>query len=74
MKKFLAHPIGDKRMQRYVARFLKVGVVEDGQRPASKKGVPQGASISPILANIYLHCALDSWFERCFKLSCLGQT
>jgi group II intron reverse transcriptase/maturase len=73
MKKFLAHRIGDKRMQRYVARFLKVGVVEDGQRRVSKKGVPQGASISPILANIYLHYTLDIWFERRFKPSCLGQ-
>ena len=74
MKKFLAHRIGDKRMQRYVARFLKVAVVEDGQRRTNKKGVPQGASISPMLANIYLHYALDLWYERRFKPSCLGQT
>ncbi len=74
MIKFLSHRVGDKRMQRYVARFLKAGVVEEGKRLVSDEGVPQGGSISPILANIYLHYALDLWYERRFKPSCLGQT
>ena len=74
MVKFLSHRIGDKRMQCYVARFLKAGIMEEGKRLVSDEGVPQGGSISPMLANIYLHYALDLWFERSFKSSCLGQS
>ena len=74
MIKFLSHRIGDKRMQRYVARFLKAGVMDEGKRLVSDEGVPQGGSISPILANVYLHYVLDLWYERRFKLSCLGAT
>ena len=74
MLKFLSHRIGDKRMQRYVARFLKAGIMEEAKRIVSDKGVPQGGSISPILSNIYLHYALDLWYEKRFKPSCLGQT
>jgi group II intron reverse transcriptase/maturase len=74
MIKFLSHRVGDKRMQRYVARFLKAGVMEEGKRSVSDEGVPQGGSISPILANIYLHYVLDLWYEWRFKPSCLGQT
>jgi RNA-directed DNA polymerase len=74
MIKFLSHRIGDKRLQRVIARFLKAGVVEDGKRLAPSKGVPQGGSISPMLANIYLNYALDLWYERRFKPSCLRST
>ena len=72
--KFLSHRIGDKRVQRYVVRFLKAGVMEEGKRLASDEGVPQGGSISPMLANVYLHYALDLCFERRIKPSCLGET
>ncbi len=72
LMKFLAHRIGDKRVQRYVVRFLKAGVMDEGKRLVSDEGVPQGGSISPMLANIYLHYALDLWFERRFRPSCLG--
>ncbi len=74
MIKFLSHRVGDKRMQRYVARFLKAGIMEEGKRMVSDEGVPQGGSISPILSNIYLHYALDLWYEKRFKPSCSGQT
>ena len=53
--RFLAHRVADQRVLRMVKRFLKAGVCEDGQFYVSDEGVPQGGSISPILANVYLH-------------------
>jgi len=72
LMKFLAHRIEDKRIQRMVKRFLKAGVSEDGSVTISDEGTPQGGVISPILANIYLHYALDLWFEKVFRKSCTG--
>jgi len=72
LMKFLAHRIGDKRIQRMVKRFLKAGVWEDGSVTVSDDGTPQGGVISPILANIYLHYALDLWFEKIYRKSCIG--
>jgi len=70
--KFLAHRICDKRIQRMVKRILKAGVEEDGSVTISDDGTPQGGVISPLLANIYLHYALDLWFERIYRKSCTG--
>jgi len=72
LMKFLAHRIEDKRIQRMVKRFLKAGVVEDGSVTVSDEGTPQGGVISPLLANIYLHYALDLWFEKVYRKSCTG--
>ena len=72
LRKFIAHRVGDKRVQRMIVRFLKAGVMEEGWRYVSDEGVPQGGSISPILANVYLHYVLDLWFERRFRQSCKG--
>ena len=69
---FLGHRIGDKLVLRMVKRFLKAGIMEDGELLASDEGAPQGGSISPILSNIYLHYALDIWFEKVFRKSCTG--
>lgn len=69
---FLEHRVGDKRIYRMVKRFLKSGVFEEGKLYVSEEGVPQGGSISPILSNIYLHYALDLWFERGFRKVCAG--
>ena len=74
MMKFLAHRIADKRVQRYVTRFLKAGIMEEGKERDSDKGTPQGGIVSPILANIYLHYSLDLWFTRIFQKSCNGQS
>lgn len=71
---FLSHRIGDTRVLRYIKRFLRAGIQEDGRYRASDLGVPQGGSISPLLANIYLHYTLDLWFEKRFKRSCRGYT
>jgi RNA-directed DNA polymerase len=72
LMKFLAHRIEDKRVQRMVKRFLKAGVAEDGCVTVSDEGTPQGGVISPLLANIYLHYALDLWFEKVYRKSCTG--
>lgn len=63
LMKFLQHEIEDKNFLRYVKRFLKAGIMEDYKYYESDKGTPQGGLISPILANVYLHYALDNWFN-----------
>ena len=60
--KFLEHDIQDKNFIRYIVRFLKSGIIEDLKYYESDKGTPQGGIISPILANVYLHYVLDTWF------------
>jgi group II intron reverse transcriptase/maturase len=65
--------IGDRRILRLVRRFLKGGVMEDGWTRASEEGTPQGGILSPLLSNVYLHYALDLWFERRFRKSCRGE-
>ncbi|MBC7609324.1 MAG: group II intron reverse transcriptase/maturase [Polaromonas sp.] len=64
MLKFLEHRIADQRMLRLIRKWLKAGVIEDGRREGASKGTPQGAVISPLLANIYLHCTLDLWTQQ----------
>jgi group II intron reverse transcriptase/maturase len=74
MIKFLEHRIADKRVLRYVKRFLIAGVMEDDKVISSDQGTPQGGIVSPILANIYLHYSLDLWFTRVFQRSCYGRS
>jgi group II intron reverse transcriptase/maturase len=61
MMRFLEHRIADRRILRLVSKWLKAGVIEEGRRIASERGTPQGAVISPLLANIYLHYVFDTW-------------
>lgn len=61
MVEFVAHRIADRRVQRHIKKWLHAGVLEDGAVRTVDEGVPQGGSISPLLANIYLHYALDQW-------------
>ena len=62
--RFVEHRIGDQRIIRLIRKWLKAGVLEDGIVSVSEQGTAQGAVISPLLANIYLHYALDLWAER----------
>ena len=64
MLRFLEHRIADGRVIRLIRKWLTAGIIEDGHRVASMRGTPQGAVISPLLANIYLHYALDLWAHQ----------
>jgi len=64
MMQFLEHRIADRRLLRLVRKWLVAGVIEDGRRIASERGCPQGAVISPVLANIYLHYVYDLWVRQ----------
>jgi RNA-directed DNA polymerase len=61
---FLEHRIADRRVLRLIQKWLAAGIIEDGSWAASEEGVPQGAGISPLLANVYLHYVFDLWAHR----------
>ena len=62
--KFLEHRLADRRVVRLIQKWLNAGVLEDGERTCSEVGTVQGGSISPLLANIYLHYVFDLWVQR----------
>jgi RNA-directed DNA polymerase len=73
MMRMLAERIDDQPFLHLIRKCLKAGILEtDGQVLHPVTGKPQGGVVSPILANLYLHYALDLWFERRFKPSCQG--
>jgi RNA-directed DNA polymerase len=61
--KFIEHRVADRRILRLIQKWLKAGVSEDGRRSETKVGTPQGAVVSPLLANVYLHYVFDLWVE-----------
>jgi group II intron reverse transcriptase/maturase len=63
MARFVEHRIGDGRLLRLVQKWLAAGVMEKGEWRATREGTPQGATISPLLANVYLHYVLDVWVQ-----------
>ncbi len=63
LRRFLGHRIADKRILRLIDKWLAAGVVEDGQWSQAMDGAPQGASASPLLANVYLHHVFDLWAD-----------
>jgi RNA-directed DNA polymerase len=62
--KFIEHRVADARVVRLIKKWLHAGVLEDGQVKRSELGTVQGGSISPLLANIYLHYAFDLWVHQ----------
>ena len=64
LTRFVEHRIGDRRIIRLIQKWLKAGVLEDGIVTVGDRGTGQGTVISPLLANIYLHYALDLWAVR----------
>src|SRR6201999_2278790 len=62
--KFVEHRVGDRRVMRLIRKWLKAGVAEDGVVKPGEVGTPQGAVISPLLANIYLHYVFDLWAQQ----------
>ena len=61
--KFVAHRVAGSRVLRLIQKWLKAGVSEAGEWSETKVGTPQGAVISPLLANVYLQCVFDLWVE-----------
>ena len=70
--KFIEHRIGDPRILALVQQWLRAGVCENGRWTGATAGTPQGAVISPLLANIYLHYALDLWVKWWRKRDGIG--
>jgi group II intron reverse transcriptase/maturase len=71
--KFIEHRIADKRVLRHIKKWLNAGVLEDGKIWQAEYGTPQGGNISPLLANIYLHYALDNWADIWSKRTAAGE-
>jgi RNA-directed DNA polymerase len=62
--RFVEHRIGDRRIIRLIQKWLKAGVLEEGQLIETAEGTPQGSVASPLLANVYLHYVYDLWAEQ----------
>ena len=71
--KFVEHRIADRRVVRLIQKWLKAGVLEEGRRTPGEKGTVQGGSISPQLANLYLHYVFDLWVQRWRKTQARGE-
>ena len=63
MERFLEHRIADQRILRLIRKWLSAGVIEEGKWSQTVEGAPQGASASPLLANVYLHYVFDLWAQ-----------
>ncbi len=72
LMKFVEHRIADTRVIRHIKKWLNAGVMEDEELRRAELGTPQGGSISPLLANIYLHYALDLWVDHWRKRHARG--
>ncbi|MFD3261617.1 reverse transcriptase domain-containing protein [Paenibacillus lentus] len=74
MMKCLEVRIKDRKLLRLIQRMLKAGIMEEESIRQTEQGTPQGGTISPVLANVYLHYVLDLWFEKRLKKQYKGQT
>jgi RNA-directed DNA polymerase len=71
--RFIEHRVGDPRIISLIRRWLKAGVLDEGELMPNEEGTPQGGSISVLLSNLYLHHVLDLWFERVVKPRLCGE-
>ena len=71
--RFIEHRVGDPRIISLIKRWLKAGVMEEGEFAESEVGSPQGGPISVLLSNLYLHYVLDLWFEKAIKPRLKGE-
>ena len=70
--RFLEHRVADRRVVRLIQKWLRAGVLEEGKRTQSETGTIQGGSVSPLLANIFLHYVFDLWVQRWRKRQAHG--
>jgi RNA-directed DNA polymerase len=73
MVKFIEHRIADRRVVRHIQKWLNAGVLEEGRRTYPEAGSPQGGSISPLLANVYLHYVFDLWADHWRRTQAHGE-
>jgi group II intron reverse transcriptase/maturase len=71
--RFVEHRIADRRILRLIQKWLSAGVMEEGQWTESEEGTPQGATVSPLLANLYLHYVFDQWVQQWRKRRARGE-
>ena len=71
--RFVELRVGDPRLISLIRRWLKAGVLEDGELQPNDEGTPQGGSISVMLSNVYLHYVLDLWFDRVVRPRLRGE-
>ena len=71
--RFVEHRVGDPRVISLIRRWLKAGILEEGEICANEQGTPQGGSVSVLLSNLYLHYVLDIWFEQVVKPRLRGE-
>ena len=64
LERFLEHRIADKRVLRLIQKWLRAGVIEEGEWSKTEEGTAQGASVSPMLSNVYLHYVFDLWADQ----------
>ena len=64
LERFLEHRIADGRVLRLIQKWLRAGVIEEGEWSETEEGTAQGASVSPLLANVYLHYVFDRWADQ----------
>ena len=72
LMKFIGHRIADPHVARHIQKWLNAGVMEEGKRVEQEQGTPQGGSISPLLANVYLHYVFDLWADQWRKTRASG--
>jgi RNA-directed DNA polymerase len=72
MVKFVEHRIADRRILRLIRKWLRAGVTEEGKWSKTEVGTPQGAVLSPLLANVYLHYVFDLWAQHWRKHGATG--
>ena len=64
LERFIEHRIADRRVLRLIQKWLRAGVIEDGEWSDTLEGTAQGASVSPLLANVFLHYVFDLWADQ----------
>ena len=72
LERFLEHRIADKRILRLIQKWLRAGVIEDGEWSQTEAGTAQGASVSPLLSNVFLHYVFDLWADQCRRRRARG--
>jgi group II intron reverse transcriptase/maturase len=71
--RFVEHRIADRRVVRLIQKWLRAGVLEEGKRLRVEEGTPQGGSVSPLLANVYLHYGFDLWVQKWRRTRAAGE-